>query len=87
MITQMEQEINRRAAAAADERNDAEQGWALMRQIAAKHFEQGFFAGQVGLDPDDAGLYSADHQRGYAAAMAGKQPQYVEVGGLPALSR
>lgn len=87
MISDIDEQINREAAAAAQERIDANAGWAFMRQLAAKHFEQGYFAAQIGITFDDAGLYSPDHRRGYAAALAGAVPQYTNVGGLPALSR
>ena len=64
---------------------DAAAGRSFMRSLSAKWFEQGYTAGKMGLDPHDPGLFSPEHRRGYLAAALGAVPQYVNVGGLPAL--
>ena len=88
MLPQQRQEANdqKRALSAAQERLDADQGWALMRKIDAAHFEQGYLAAQMGLDATNAGLYSTAHREGYRAAKLGQRVKFVSAG-APALLR
>jgi hypothetical protein len=79
--------LEKAAIAAADERLDADQGRELMRQMDARHFEQGYIAGQIGLTPAKASLWSPAHNAGYQAARAGASPIFVNLTGVPAMLR
>ncbi|MBP8294316.1 MAG: hypothetical protein KAX65_16180 [Caldilineaceae bacterium] len=79
--------LEKAAIAAAEERIDADKGWELMRQMDARHFEQGYIAGQIGLTPAKASLWSPAHNAGYQAARAGASPIFVNLGGIPAMLR
>jgi hypothetical protein len=78
-------DLDRTAQTAAQARLDAEAGNAYMRNLAAKWYEQGFTACTIGISPNDPGLFSPEHRRGYLAAAMGATPHYVNVAGLPAL--
>lgn len=80
-------EFDKAAIAAAEERLDADKGWELMRQMDARHYEQGYIAGQMGLTPAKASLWSPSHNAGYLAARAGVSPIFVNLGGVPAMLR
>ncbi len=67
-IAQLEAQIDRQARDAAQERLDAEQGWALINALTAKWWEQGYNAALWGVEP--SGFWTADHQKGYLAARA-----------------
>ena len=72
-IAQLEMQIDRQALDAAQERLDAEQGWALINALTAKWWEQGYNAGMWGTQP--SGFWTADHQKGYLAACVARQSQ------------
>ena len=78
--------LDKAAALAADERLDADRGWELMRQMDARHFEQGYIAGQMGLTPSKASLWSPAHHAGHRAAVSGR-PVIFALGGTPAMLR
>lgn len=79
--------LEKAAIAAAEERLDADRGRELMRQMDARHYEQGYIAGQMGLTPAKASLWSPAHNAGYQAALAGVSPIFVNLGGVPAMLR
>lgn len=78
--------LDKAAALAADERLDADRGRELMRQMDARHFEQGYIAGQMGLTPSKASLWSPSHHEGYQAAVT-MRPVVFALGGTPAMLR
>lgn len=78
--------LEKAAIAAADERLDADRGRELMRQMDARHFEQGYIAGQMGLTPSKASLWSPSHHEGYQAAVT-MRPVIFALGGTPAMLR
>lgn len=78
--------FDKAAAIAADERLDADKGRELIRQMDARHFEQGYIAGQIGLTPSHTSLWSPSHHAGYQAAAAGRRVIFA-LGGTPAMLR
>lgn len=76
-----------RTAAAAQQRLDAEQGLALLNALALKWWEQGYNAALMGLDPAHVNFWTTDHQAGYLAAHAGRQPNLARTAGAIALHR
>ena len=66
---------------------DAVLGGQLLKQLDAKWYEQGVTAAQMGLSPNDPGLFSVAHRQGYQAGQRGQHPVYANVSGLPALAR
>jgi hypothetical protein len=88
MLAQTTQERNeqKQMIAAAQERLNADAGWAYMRQLGAAWFEQGYTAALFGIDPNDPGLFSAEHRAGYRAFQAGHPVKFVSAG-APALLR
>lgn len=76
--------LDKAAIAAADERLDADRGRALLREMDARHFEQGALAAQMGLSPES--LWSKAHLAGYNAFKSGQRLLFV-LGGTPAMLR
>ena len=85
-LTTSVNKFDKAAALAADERLDADRGRELMRQMDARHFEQGYIAGQMGLTPSKASLWSPSHHEGYQAAVT-MRPVVFALGGTPAMLR
>lgn len=85
-LTTSVNKFDKAAALAADERLDADRGRELMRQMDARHFEQGYIAGQMGLTPSKASLWSPAHHAGHQAAVTGR-PVIFALGGTPAMLR
>lgn len=86
-VNRFEYLLDKAAIAAAEERLDAEKGRELMQRMDARHYEQGYIAGQMGLTPGKASLWSPAHHAGYQAARAGVNPVFVNLGGVPAMLR
>ena len=76
--------FDKAAIAVADERLDADKGRELLREMDARHFEQGALAAQMGLSPES--LWSKAHLAGYHAFKSGQPLRFV-LGGTPAMLR
>lgn len=61
--------LDRKSAQAGQLLADAAEGYALLDALAAKWYEQGKNAAQMGIDPRAVSFWTPDHQRGYFAEL------------------